>query len=67
MHDQATERVRATALELIDVLGAYEHELSAFPAGSPRVDALKLALSAAVNEASLCVADVAGDERRRAH
>jgi hypothetical protein len=57
MQDLAAERVRATAQDLIQVLGAYEDELDAMAADFPEVEALKAALGAALAQACRCILD----------
>ncbi len=57
MHDFTTEKVRAAAQDLIEVLGAYEDELGAIAADFPQLDALREALGAALAEACRCVLD----------
>jgi hypothetical protein len=57
MQELATEKVRATAQDLIEVLGAYEDELDALAAECPQVAALREALGAALAEACRCILD----------
>jgi hypothetical protein len=70
MNDIDTERARATAEDLVDLLSAYEHELILLEQETPGLGRLREAIGAALAEASYWISDRDadfGDARRTTH
>jgi hypothetical protein len=67
MNDVDIERARATALDLVDLLSTFEHELILLEQDTPGLARLREAVGAALAEASYWIsdrdADVGGTNR----
>lgn len=64
MSDIETERVRAAAEDLVDLLSAYEHELSALEQATPGVASLREAVGTALAQVSFWISDRDAEHRR---
>ena len=57
MSDTDSERARATAEDLVDLLSAYEHELILLEQETPGLGKLRQAVGAALAEAAYWISD----------
>ena len=64
MSDIETERARAAAEDLVDLLSAYEIELSALEQDAPGVAPLREAIGAALAQVSFWISDRDAEHRR---
>jgi len=64
MSDVETERARAAAEDLVDLLSAYELELSALEADAPGVAPLREAVGTALAQVSFWISDRNAERRR---
>jgi len=64
MNEIDTERARAAAEDLVDLLSAYENELIALEQETPALGRLREAVGAALAEASYWILDCDAEERR---
>jgi hypothetical protein len=64
MNDIETERARAAAEDLVDLLSAYELELSAIELEAPSVAPLREAVGAALAQVSFWISDRDAEIRR---
>ena len=64
MSDMETERARAAAEDLVDLLSAFELELSVLEQGAPGVTPLREAVGTALAQVSFWISDRNAEHRR---